>query len=156
MGMKRRWLPFTVVVAVVMVAGAIAAVVVAGRASPWWSTPSPSAEGALAEYRIDGGPLRLLGSAAGIFPIPSASERVRIGQEIDVHSNDVHSNPVPTSTNSRVLVQSGITDGGATASFQARSPGAALLETTGFCAEVSPPAASEFTTCSILAVTVVP
>ena len=149
--MKRRWLPLTVIVAIVIVAGAIAAVVVASRASPWWSTPGPSAEGAPAEYRIDGGPLRLLGSAAGIFPIPSASVRVRVGQEIDVHSN-----PVPTSTSSRVLVQSGIADGGATAGFHARSPGTALLETTGFCAAVSPPAASEFGTCSILAVTVVP
>jgi len=149
--MKRRWLPLTVIVAIVIVAGAIAAVVVASRASPWWSTPGPSAEGAPAEYRIDGGPLRLLGSAAGIFPIPSAAVRVRVGQEIDVHSN-----PVPTSTSSRILVQSGITDGSATASFQARSPGTALLETTGFCAEVSPPAASQLGTCSILAVTVVP
>jgi hypothetical protein len=139
---KRRWLPLAVVVG---------ALIVAGRASPWWSASGPSAEAALAEYRIDGGPLQVLGSAAGIFPIPSASLRVRVGQEIDVHYN-----PVPTSTNSKVLVQSGITDGGATISFQARSPGTALLEATGLCAEVSPPAASEFSRCAILAVTVVP
>jgi hypothetical protein len=150
--MKRRWLPLTVLVGVLIVAGAIAAVAVASRASPWWSTPGgPSAEGALAEYRIDGGPLRLLGSGAGIFPIPSPSVRVRVGQEIDIHSDTV-----PTSTNSRVLVQSGTTDGGATTSFQARALGVAILETTGLCAVVSPPAASEFTTCSILAVTVIP
>lgn len=47
-------------------------------------------------------------------------------------------------------------DVGATASFQARFPGTALLETSGYCAQVSPQAASEFGTCSILAVTVVP
>jgi hypothetical protein len=151
MGVKRRWLPLTVAVGVLIVAGAIAAGVVASRASPWWSTPGPSAEGALAEYRIDGGPLRLLGSAAGIFPIPPASVQVRVGQEIDVHANSA-----PSSTNSNVLVQSGTTDGGATTSFQARSPGLALLETIGLCAVFSPPTASEFGRCSILAVTAVP
>lgn len=149
--MKRRWLPLTVVVGVLIVAGAIAAGVAASRASPWWSTPGPSADGAPAEYRIDGGPLRLLGSAAGIFPIPSPSVRIRVGQEIDVHAD-----PAPSSTNSKVLVQSGTTDGGATASFQARSPGVALMETTALCAVFSPPTASEFGRCSILTVTVVP
>ena len=134
-----------------MIVAAAIAVVAANRASPWWSTSGPSAEGAPAEYRIDGGSLRLLGSGAGIFPIPSASVQVRVGQEIDVHHD-----PVPTSTDPKVLVQSGIKDGGATASFQARSPGIALLETTGYCEEISPSAASEFRSCSILAVTVVP
>jgi hypothetical protein len=148
--MKRRWLPLTILVGVLIVAGAIATVVVATRASPWWSTPGPSAEGAPAEYRIDGGPLTLLGGGGGIFPIPSPSVRVRVGQEIDIHSFTV-----PTSTNSRVLVESGTRDGGATTSFQARSLGVAILETTGLCAEVSPPATSEFTTCSMLAVRVI-
>ena len=149
--MKRRWLPLTVLVGVLIVAGGIAAGVAAGRAFPWWSTPGPSAEGALAEYRIDGGPLRLLGSAAGIFPIPPASVQVRVGQEIDVHYS-----PVATSTNSKVLVPIGITDEGATAGFLAQSSGTALLEATGLCAVFSPPTASVFGRCSILAVTVVP
>lgn len=64
--------------------------------------------------------------------------------------------PAPTSANAKVLMRGSLQDRGATVSFRARSPGVALLETHAFCQVMPPPAADEFTTCSVLAVTVVP
>lgn len=160
MDMRRRLLLLTVVAGGVMVAGAIAAVGLASRWSPWWYTSGPSACGAPAEYRIDGGPAQPFGGCAGVFSEPPASARVRVGQEIDVHMSEDASGhpgfPAPTSANADVLTRGSPQDGGATVSFRARSPGMALLATRALCQVLPPPAADELTTCAILAVTVIP
>jgi hypothetical protein len=150
----------TIVAGSVIVTAVIAALVVASPWSPWWFTSGSSACGPPAEYRVDGSATHALGGCAGVFPIPPVWASVRVGQEVDVHMTEDESGSsgtaAPMTANSKVLMRNSLADGGATVSFQARSPGVALLETRALCQVMPPPAADEFTACTILAVTVLP
>ena len=107
-------------------------------------------------YRVDGGLRQWLGTCGASFRLPAPVVTVQIGQDIDVHMTQTGPGasgteyPLPTTTNSQVLARTSITDGNSTASFQARSPGLAQLETVGGC-----PSESSSSGCPILSVIVI-
>ena len=127
------------------IAGVVVGVVLATRPSePWWQLPSYARCVPPAAYRIDGGTRQWLGGCTGGFGVPVPSVTMHVGQELDVHMTQVFPRglantpqvpdyAIPTSSDSGVLSQNGLSDQASTASFQARSPGLAQLATVAPC-----------------------
>ena len=116
---------------------------------PWW-TGLPGAPtcytgfnmcGLPAVYRLDQGGPEELGDCAGIFLVPPPSVTIRVGHEIDVSlTGDTSAAgavvpvwPLPTSSNSAVLLRTAVSEDGLSASFVAKAPGASDLQTLANC-----------------------
>jgi hypothetical protein len=109
----------------------------------WWQTGGASACGYPAAYRINGGSLHELGDCAAYLIEPPTKVTLKIGGVLDVHitqeaSGDSGSQlvpiyPIPSSTNTSVLVATAVSDGGSSESFEAVGAGSASMTTVASC-----------------------